>query len=267
MKSLEEVKEHFKNAKVVRCLTDNKLVDLSTVEKRRDVHKCNNGYWIDYENCDGYRRGLKLYKLNVLAEIVEYKDKVNIANMPLIEALDNHYEVFCDYMMKMMAKQDDMKKPELQKAKEMHSQGGAAKEFILTVYSEEELTEKKVEKYSDLEIIKGWYIDDFDCDILYEGNLHSKKEGSKCVFTTEALAKSSLAKAQLSQLMKQFNGDWVADWGNPEQVKRTIHRHGNMCCRSKECNTYHFLSFDSDKKSNEFHELHEDLICEYLMID
>lgn len=154
----------------------------------------------------------------------------------------------------------------LEVAEKMYeSNDEAIKAFALENYPD--LCKNKVVKWEDLDISNGFYINNESLIYNLAHRCYLAKNNDQNVFATEAQAKSALAMAQLSQLMKEFNGYWVADWGNPNQVKHTLHRHGNFCCRSKERNTYYFLSFESDKKSNEFHELHEYLICEYLIIE
>jgi hypothetical protein len=47
--TLEEVKEHFKNAKEVRCAFTKKVIDIS-IEISKDIHFCDDEYWIDNYN-------------------------------------------------------------------------------------------------------------------------------------------------------------------------------------------------------------------------
>lgn len=65
--TLEEVKEHFKNAKEVRCLVDNQIYDISDLEIIMD-YKCRAEVILkDLRYC-------RLYKYEKYAEIVSYKD-------------------------------------------------------------------------------------------------------------------------------------------------------------------------------------------------
>jgi hypothetical protein len=58
---------------------------------------------------------------------------------------------------------------------------------------------------------KSW--EELKCDGYYiNGAKPSYPTSAKCVFPTDAHAKSSLAFAQLSQLAKAINGDWEPDW-------------------------------------------------------
>jgi hypothetical protein len=47
--TLEEVKEHFKNAKKVKCLSSDRIYDLTKIKIIRDIHEWHFGYWIDAE--------------------------------------------------------------------------------------------------------------------------------------------------------------------------------------------------------------------------
>jgi hypothetical protein len=47
--TLEEVKEHFKNAKQVKCLSSERIYDLTNIKIIRDIHEWRGGYWIDAE--------------------------------------------------------------------------------------------------------------------------------------------------------------------------------------------------------------------------
>jgi hypothetical protein len=47
--TLEEVKEHFKNAKEIKCLSSNRIYDLTKIKIIRDIHEWHGGYWIDAE--------------------------------------------------------------------------------------------------------------------------------------------------------------------------------------------------------------------------
>lgn len=69
MKDLQEVKEHFKYAKEVRCLSDGNIYDI-TKQNKRGVHEFNDYFWItiDSQNeCNLYNT----YK-DELAEILTY---------------------------------------------------------------------------------------------------------------------------------------------------------------------------------------------------
>jgi hypothetical protein len=79
MKTIEEVKEFFKNAKVVECLLNKNYVELSKVDVLR-IYKYNGIFKIDY--ClDKGRIGFITYTKHLwnkdqgFAKIIEYKDE------------------------------------------------------------------------------------------------------------------------------------------------------------------------------------------------
>lgn len=70
--SLEEVKEHFKNAKVVKCLFTEKRRDLTALKITRDIHFFEDKYWIDFQHGNNHHNIL-LWRDGDFAEILEYK--------------------------------------------------------------------------------------------------------------------------------------------------------------------------------------------------
>lgn len=78
MATLDKVKEHFKNAKLVKCLSDGEIVSLDL----ETAHVHYDDIWADNLISEA-----KIYisKTNTFAEIVEYKTKTN----PLQKEVDN----------------------------------------------------------------------------------------------------------------------------------------------------------------------------------
>ena len=77
---------------------------------------------------------------------------------------------------------------------------------------------KEVKSWEDLKEIKGWEICCDTDDVVSIGYVSTSKY-NQMVWATKEQAEASIAMAQLSQLMKYYNGDWVADWEDDEQVK------------------------------------------------
>ena len=73
-KTLEKVKEHFKNTKTVKCLLNRKIFYIDT----KTIHKSNSGYWCYSVSDINKRCNVLLFdkKTNELAEIIEYKDDI-----------------------------------------------------------------------------------------------------------------------------------------------------------------------------------------------
>lgn len=83
--------------------------------------------------------------------------------------------------------------------------------------------EKELPKsWEELSQVKGYYID-LSSRI---SNVPTREVEviAKKTFKTKAQAESALAYAQLSQLVAEYNGDWVADWSNYQQLKYVIVR-------------------------------------------
>lgn len=152
----------------------------------------------------------------------------------------------------------------LETAKALYKEGGAGKSFALDNFTEKELTENVIEKWEDLGKISGYYIE--DGAVLFYDTLE-KADFYRDIFATKELAESSLAKAQLSQLLKEFNGDWVADWSDKNQMKYSVSRKNNNVLIDFWYDTYQYLAFETKEKRDKFYELHEELIHTYLMID
>lgn len=92
-------------------------------------------------------------------------------------------------------------------------------------------------------------------------------EGCENIFIDELHAKSSLAAAQISQLMPYYGGAITkAEWENKEITKFTIERESDSFTGFDRTFTYFFLAFHTEKQRNEFMENNEDLINQYYML-
>ena len=116
------------------------------------------------------------------------------------------------------------------------------------------------DSWKALKEISGHYIDSLG-KIDDDRNVPSTS-ANKHIFATESQAKSALAAAQLSQLMKATNGAWVADWGN-EEDKYCIYRCENDVSVETYWHTYSFLAFPTAELRDEFMTKHEALIKQY----
>lgn len=152
-------------------------------------------------------------------------------------------------------------------AKAMYNEGGTGRKFALDHYSEEELTKKELPKrWEDLSKVSGFLIG--DNGLIYDAwdrvpNITSRNRN---VFATKKQAKSALAMAMLSQLMKQANGDWEPDWEDSRERKYIIARNGNKLLKGWASHAYEFLAFKDEDVRDEFFENHRELIDTYHMI-
>ncbi len=120
------------------------------------------------------------------------------------------------------------------------------------------------QSWEELGKISGWYIT-ANASISRLSDVASDIT-TRNTFTTKALAESSIAMAQLSQLMAQANDGWEADWGNEKQNKYVIERVVNRIEKGIFCEIYYFLAFKDKATRDTFLETHRELIETYLMI-
>ena len=160
-------------------------------------------------------------------------------------------------------------KVSLETAKRWYVQGGEFKEMALSAFTEAELNtirnewEDRITAYGT-RFVSGWYLGG-DC-VYKETNAENT---DRSTFKTEKQAKSSLAYAQLTQLMAlpEYNGDWVPDWCNINERKYVLCR-----CREKigvdsTASLYYPISFKSLEIRNKFLENNFDLLKEYFELD
>jgi hypothetical protein len=113
--------------------------------------------------------------------------------------------------------------------------------------------------WKDLVEIDGFYIDTYSL-IDSVGDCSTSDIEHKNIFATQEQAEAALALAQLSQLKKVYNGDWVADWNNTNQAKYTICFTKNDIFKDKAWIISTFLSFKSSEIRDLFFENFQDLI-------
>ncbi len=147
----------------------------------------------------------------------------------------------------------------LEQAREMYGKNESLDKMLLANFPE--LGVKKVVKWEDLGEISGWFVN-VNCSIKEMLRLNTNFVSNRNVFATESQAKSALAMAQLSQLMKNVNGDWVADWDKDEN-KHVIRRAMNNIGICTAMNWYHFLSFPTAAIRDQFLSDHKQLIKTY----
>jgi len=129
------------------------------------------------------------------------------------------------------------------------------KELALTTFPE--LGKKALPKsFSEIHT-DGWFVND-DEDIKSHNNCQDLK-GFRNIFATREQAEASIALAQLSQLMKVYNGDWVADWTD-ETDKFVIEFYDNNIYATNYMNTQKFLAFKDAETRDLFLENFRDLI-------
>ena len=136
--------------------------------------------------------------------------------------------------------------------------------LLLANFSKEELENKLPTKWEDIKSLMGWYING-DSEIK-TANTSFIINSNKNIFASEKEAKSSLAMAQLSQLMKVYRNGWEPDWGSVE-YKSCILRLRNEAKTINIHRAYKYLSFPTEELADQFLENFRDLIEDYFMID
>ena len=121
----------------------------------------------------------------------------------------------------------------IEDAKRLYAIGGESKDIALIYFSEDQLKERTLPK------------------TYYE---YTKYKSTKWVSMAapEDLRVTVEALIKLHILKQEYNGDWVADYGNPKQEKFVIHLHDVLPCR--------FLAFKSLSLRDQFAANFADLI-------
>lgn len=154
----------------------------------------------------------------------------------------------------------------VEKAKALFGKNTELDEILKENFTEEELGLKKPLPmcYGDLIEINGFYVSSA-ADIESIRGLYADKTAYN-VFVTEFQAKSALAYAQLTQLMKAYNGDWVPNWKNDTQPKYVITREGDYLEQWRYYSLYCFLAFPTEELRDEFMKNFEPLIKTFYQI-
>ena len=100
---------------------------------------------------------------------------------------------------------------------------------------------------------------------LYNIDIRSATSREKALFKTKKQAASSLAYAQLTQLMALpcYNGDWTPNWDDPNQEKYCITRMKYEIVKLDYSGYFSFLAFKSSKIRDAFFDNHMDLIKQF----
>ncbi len=129
------------------------------------------------------------------------------------------------------------------------------KQFALDNYPELE-TPISVKCWEDLGNISGFFVGAYS---TIEETYSPTEDYNRNTFATESQAEASIALAQLSQLMKQVNGDWIPDYTDDSYKCIIFYSRGKVTTGITAV-TRVFLTFRSAKIRDEFLLNHKDLI-------
>ena len=145
------------------------------------------------------------------------------------------------------------------KGYEIDQQNSTTEKIILVKKSiyPEDWEEHFIDNY-----IEGFYIEG---EYAEYSSITSCGHYDKSVFKTKKQAQTSIAYAQLTQLMALpcYNGDWVPNWENKEQIKYCIVRYNNTIGTSTVDSDFKFLAFKSKEIRDIFLENHLNLIKQF----
>lgn len=116
---------------------------------------------------------------------------------------------------------------------------------LIKQLQEMEFKKELPKSWEHIQCISGFYIDEYS--VIKKTGKCNTSSVNQNLFATEKQAKSALAKAKLSQLMKVYNDGWVADWKNVSQIKFCINFYSDGLYKSDNTNLYNFLSFKDAK--------------------
>jgi hypothetical protein len=157
----------------------------------------------------------------------------------------------------------------IEQAKEIYSKSDeATKELLLTTFTKQELEGSKYPiSWGNLDRIEGAIVDS-DCQII-KINKSIQFYSDRNIFASAEMAEASIAMAQLSQLMREYNGDNQEDWCDWTRgsYKYCIYFYEDKLCI--ECSIHHksFLAFKDEEKAEHFLKHHRELIekAKYLL--
>ena len=145
------------------------------------------------------------------------------------------------------------------KGYEIDQQNSTTEKIILVKKSiyPEDWEEHFIDNY-----IEGFYIEGGNVEHC---SVTSCSYEDKNISKTKKQAKTCLAYSQLTQLMALpcYNGTWVPNWGNKEQIKYCIVRYNNTTGTSTVDSDFKFLAFKSKEIRDIFLKNHLNLIEQF----
>ena len=161
-----------------------------------------------------------------------------------------------------------------EQAKSLYEQNKSFRNTLLSEFTDEELGIGLILKdWHELgkskpgrsnKVIEGWWIS--SDSVLTEFGNASLEDVNRNIFATQKQAISTLAMAQLSQLMADLGDECDVDWGGDIALKYTIVRFGGVLLKGKSVKEFQFLTFKTESVRDAFFKKHEELIKQYYML-
>ena len=121
-----------------------------------------------------------------------------------------------------------------------------------------------VKSWEELVTVHGWYISYKGFPRSTQADTGSKDKDyvakSKQIWATKGQAEAYIAMAQLSQLLKHVNGDWVPNWKDYHSNNYVIGYYEDNIAINSYSATQHFLAFEIEESRNQFLKNHRALI-------
>ena len=136
----------------------------------------------------------------------------------------------------------------LDTAKRWYEQGGELKDMALGAYSEQELIGDRLPKTWDEYCIKHGEVGDKIKASLNTAYMTINKH----VFSDYKQAQAHIAKMKLHLLRDEYRQGWVPEWGNIDESKFVIEMAGNELTVENYGITRYSLSFQDEKRAEEF---------------
>lgn len=143
--------------------------------------------------------------------------------------------------------------------------------FNVKFKKKEENEEPKVRTWKDLigkYVPRGSAYIAKDCQIGEINRYWAFGSNEKNLFIDSKHAKSALAMAQISQLMKYFGGAITdEEWLNNDMDKKCIVRYRNGTLTQNCVSVYQLLTFHTIEQAEAFLKYNKQLVYDYLMLD
>lgn len=151
----------------------------------------------------------------------------------------------------------------LEEARGLFGKHSDLDKLILRGFTKEQITGKGLPKlWGDINNMAGYYVNT-DSEILYMDTYSNPFLTDRNLFKFKVQAESSLAAAQLSQLMIIYNEGWIPNWHDFKETKYCIQRKRNYFEMTQNGLLYNFLAFKNPEIAESFLTNFESLIKTY----